>query len=84
MERDASKVQTLPSVVSPPLPAKGMEQAFSCLFLTKQRIAHTTNYEPLLDLMSYLGVYIKEKIGKGMNAIYTSEKTIQEMVFIMS
>ena len=85
MERNASKVQTLPIVVRPPLPAKGMEQAFSCLyFLTKQRIAHTTNYEPLLDLMSSLGVKIKEKIGKGMNATYTSEKTIQEMVFIMS
>ena len=84
-ERDASKVWTLRSIFSPPLPAKGMEQAFSCLyFLTKQRIAHTTNYEPLLDLMSYLGVKIKEKIGKGMNATYTSEKTIQEMVFVMS
>ena len=71
MERNASKVQTLPIVVRPPLPAKGMEQAFSCLyFLTKQRIAHTTNYEPLLDLMSYLGVKIKEEIGKGMNATY--------------
>ena len=34
--------------------------------------------------MSYVGVKIKEKIGKGMNATYTSEKTIQEMVFVMS
>ena len=62
MERDATKVQTLPSIVSPPLPAKGMEQAFGCLyFLTKQCIAHTTNYEPLLILMNYLGVHIKVK-----------------------
>jgi hypothetical protein len=50
--------------------------------LTKQRIAHTTNYEPLLDLMSYLGVKIKEKIGKGMNTTHTSEK--KEMVSITS
>ena len=31
-----------------------------------------------------MGVKIKEKIAKGMNATYTSEKMIQEMVFIMS
>jgi hypothetical protein len=36
MERNASKVQTLPSVVSPPLPAKGMEQAFSCLYFWRK------------------------------------------------
>ena len=43
MESAASQVQTLPSVVNPPLPARGMQQAFSCLyFLTKQHIAHTT------------------------------------------
>lgn len=85
MERAASQVQTLPSVVSPPLSLKEMEQAFSCLcFFNKQCIAHTTNYEPLLDLMSYLGAKIKEKTGKGMNVTYTSKKTIQEMVYIMS
>ena len=64
---------------------KGMEQAFSCLyFLTKQRIAHKTNYEPLLDLVCYLGIDIKGRISKARNASYTSEKIIQEMVFIMS
>lgn len=85
MERAASQVQTLPSVVSPPLSVKGMAQAFSCLyFFSKQCIVHTTNYEPLLDLMSYLGAKIKEKTGKDMNVTYTSKKTIQEMVYIMS
>ena len=54
------------------------------ILLTKQRIAHTTNYEPLLDLVGYLGIDIKAKISKARNTTYTSEKTIQEMVFIMS
>ena len=34
-----------------------MEQAFTCLyFLTKQRIPHKTNHEPLLNLVSYLKI----------------------------
>ena len=75
MEKAAPQVQTLPSVVSPAVPTKGMEQAFSCLyFLTKQRIAHTTNYEPLLDLVGYLGIDIKARISKARNTTYTSEK----------
>ena len=43
----------------PEVPARGMEQAFSCLyFLAKQRIPHTTNFEPLLDLLSLLGLSV--------------------------
>ena len=70
---------------NPPVSAKGMEQAFCCLyFLTKQKIAHTTNYEPLLDLVGLLGVHIKAKISIARNATYTSDKTIQKIVCIMS
>ena len=51
------------NIVSPlncPVSEKGIEQAFCCLyFLTKQKIAHTTNYEPLLDLVGLLGVDVK-------------------------
>ena len=44
MESAASQVQTLPSVVSPPLPARGMEQAF---ILFDQATYSSHNYEPL-------------------------------------
>ncbi len=45
------------SALNPTIPAKGIEQAFiSLYFLAKRRIAHTTNFEPLLDLLALLGV----------------------------
>ena len=67
------------SAINPVVPAMGNGASFCCLyFLTIQRIAHTTNYEPLLG---FLGVDVKAMIR---NATYTSDKTIQEMVFIMS
>ena len=68
------------NVVSPlnrPVPARGMEQAFYCLyFLAKRRIPHTTHYESLLDLIGLFGIDIKSKIGIAKNATYTSDKTI--------
>ena len=63
--------------INPALPAKGMEQAFYCLyFLAKNRIPHTTNFEPLLDLEGILGINIKDQISKARNALYTSDKVI--------
>ena len=59
------------SALTPPVPAVGMEQAFHCLyFLAKHHIAHTTNYEPLLDLVGLLGIDIKNKISIAKNATY--------------
>ena len=75
---------SIASAVNPPVPSQGMEQAFSCLyFLCKQRIPHTTNYEPLLDLAGLLGIDIKANISIARNATYTSDKTIQEMVYVI-
>ena len=69
----------------PEAPARGMEQAFSCLyFLAKQRIPHTSNFEPLLDLLTILGVNVKTDIRVAKNATYTSHKSIQDMVFCLS
>lgn len=69
---------SIASAVNTLVPSQGMEQAFSCLyFLCKQRIPHTTNYEPLLDLAGLLGVESKMSI-----ATYTTDKTIQEMVYV--
>ena len=85
MEAASSVTKNITVAINREVPVRGMEQAFCCLyFLTKQRIAHTTNYEPLLDLVGFLGTDIKAKISKARNATYTSDKTIQEMVFIIS
>ena len=62
-----------------------MEQAFSCLyFLCKRIIPHTTNYEPLLDLAGFLGIDIKSKISIARNATYTSDKTVQDIVYVIT
>ncbi|KAJ8033183.1 hypothetical protein HOLleu_23340 [Holothuria leucospilota] len=62
-----------------------MEKAFASLyFLVQRRIAHTTNSEPLLDLLSFLGVNVKEQIRVAKNATYTSDKTVQEMLYVIS
>ena len=67
------------------VPSRGMERAFSCLyFLAKQKIPHTTNFEPLLDFLELLGLDVKDDICVAKNATYTSDKSIQEMLFIMS
>ena len=53
--------------VLPAVPAKGMEHAFSSLYyLVKHRVSHTTIYEPLLDLLEYLGVPVKSVKPKRM------------------
>ena len=70
---------------NPVVPAKGIEQAFRCLyFLAKQGIPHTTNFVPLLDLAGLLGVDIRRQISIARNALYTSDKMIQEMLYVLS
>jgi len=76
LELAASASVNISGELNPPVLVMGMEQAFCYLyFLAKHRIAHTTNYEPLLDLMRLAGVYIKDKISIAKNATYTSDKT---------
>ena len=72
LELAASTTPTIAHAMQlPDIPAHGMEQAFSCLyFLAKQRIAHTTNFEPLLDLMELMGVPIKSDLHVGKNVTY--------------
>ena len=84
LESAAAASRSIVHSINALVPSRGMEQAFSCLyFLAKRRIAHTTYYEPLLDLAGILGVNIKEKISVARNATYTSDKTIQEMIFFL-
>ena len=85
LESETLTTRTIQSALNPRIPAKGIEQAFTSLyFLAKQRIPHTTNFEPLLDLLGLLGVNVKSRIQIAKNALYTSDKSIQEMIFVIS
>lgn len=62
-----------------------MVKAFQCLYwLAKRNIPHTTNFEPLLDLLAQLGLDIKSKISRGQNATYTSDTAIKEILMCLS
>ncbi|KAJ8050239.1 hypothetical protein HOLleu_03362 [Holothuria leucospilota] len=62
-----------------------MVKAFQCLYwLAKRNIPHSTNFEPLLDLLTQLGLDIKAKICKGANATYTSDTAIKEILMCLS
>ncbi len=81
----SEKLTTIPNTLTPKIPAKGIEQAFvSLYFLAKQRIPLTTNFEPLLDLLELLGVNVKSRIQIAINALYTSDKSVQEMISVIS
>ena len=84
-ESESASAVNIASAISPSVPLNAIQQTFGCLyFLVKQKIAHTTNFEPLLDFLEYLGVHIKSNIRVAKNATYTSRKSIQEMVSILS
>lgn len=85
LELASQETRDIVSAINPPIPRKGIYQAFSCLyFLAKQRIAHTTNYEPLLDLLQTLGLQTKSDLHVAKNATYLSDKSIQEMLYVLS
>ena len=71
--------------MAPPVCQDELIGAMSCLyFLCKNNIAHITNFEPLLDLTTHLGLHIKDGIRVGKNAHYTSPQSIQELLQAMS
>ena len=80
-----SSLTSVTQRMNPEISQNALEQAFCCLyFLCKQKIAHTTNYEPLLDLLVHMGVNIKARIRVGQNATYTSDKSIQDILYCLS
>lgn len=83
-----AEARAQPDIAAEIIPAvsfQTMTKVFACLyFLCKQRIAHTTNYEPLLDFIGFLGDKLKEKVFVGRNAHYTSRKSIQEYLKCLS
>lgn len=74
--------ENIASVVNPAVPTRGIEHFCCCLYSMTKRIAHTPNYAPLLDLVGLLDVDVKANISVARNAIYTSDKTIQEMFLL--
>lgn len=65
--KDSLKLESANTIIECALnlviPSKGIEQAFLILyFLAMLRIAHTTKFEPLLDLLGLLGLHVKSKI----------------------
>ena len=56
MEAECKTTSDIAVVIHPEASLSEMSQVFAALyFLCKQRIAHTTNYEPILDLIGLLG-----------------------------
>ena len=69
----------------PAIPGGEVCAALSCLyFLCKNNMACVTNFEPLLDLTTHLGLLIKDGIRVGINAHYTSPGAITEMLYALS
>ncbi|KAJ8043554.1 hypothetical protein HOLleu_10692 [Holothuria leucospilota] len=58
--------------------------AMKCLYwLAKREIPHTTNFEPLLELVKSMGCDYLNNLYKGKNAKYTSQRTIKELLDAM-
>lgn len=76
----------------------GIAQAFECVlcvkkqaliggmkciyWLAKSEIAHTTNFESLLDLAVSLGSTYLTELHQGGNAKYTSHQSINELITV--
>ena len=58
-----------------------------CLYwpwLCRQEIHHTMNYEPLMFLATNLGSTYLSALNVGRNAHYTSERIVQELVWLLA
>ncbi|XP_078581210.1 zinc finger protein 862-like [Branchiostoma floridae x Branchiostoma japonicum] len=53
-------------------------------WLTKNEIAHSTNFPSLLDMMKGLGLTYLAHLNKAGNASYTSDEIMSEMVKVLS
>lgn len=81
---DVGRCVTITENIQPEICLSSMAKTFACAyFLCKNRIAHRTNFGPLVDFIDFLGVKLS-KICIGMNATYHSDKSIQEMLYAMS
>ena len=52
-------------------------------FMAKEEIPHTTKYEPMVKLLSYLGLPHLDVLNKGGNAKYTSYRVVDELLTLL-
>ena len=61
-----------------------MKAALACVyFMAKEEIPHMTKYEPVMKLLSYLGLPHLEALNKGGNAKYTSYRIVDELLTLL-
>ena len=53
-------------------------------WLAKEEIAHTTKFESLISLAINIGAKELKALSKGANATYTSERTMHEIIEVLS
>ena len=53
-------------------------------WLAKEEIAHTTKFESLISLAVSTGAKEVKTLSKGGNAKYTSERTMHEIIEVLS
>nr|XP_006814993.1 PREDICTED: zinc finger protein 862-like [Saccoglossus kowalevskii] len=84
LEVTAAASQNIGEIIQPEVNRDAITSAFIVLdFLAKQRIPLTTNFEPVLDLLSQLGLSVKKNLRVSKNAMYCSDKSIKEMLAIL-
>ncbi|XP_070537589.1 protein FAM200B-like [Ptychodera flava] len=72
-------------VIQPEVGHDAIVSAFKCLyFLAKRRIPHVANFEPLLDLLTQLGLTVKDDLHVAKNATYCSDHSVREMLHFLS
>ena len=84
LKLESEKLTSIHNALNPKIPAKGIEQAFISLTFWQSREFHILPILSLLDLLGLLGVNVKSRIQIARNALYTSNKSVQEMVAVNS
>ena len=51
--------------------------------MAKEEITHTTKYELMMKLLSYLGLPHLDVLNKGGNANYTSYRVVDELLTLL-
>lgn len=60
---------------------EAIKAALTCAyFLAHKEIPHTTKYNPLMNLLSHLGLPHLELLNKAGNANYTSYRIVDELL----
>ncbi|XP_006813061.1 zinc finger protein 862-like [Saccoglossus kowalevskii] len=84
-EMTSATSQNIGEVIQPEVKKDAITSAFKVMhFLAKRRIPHTTNFEPVLNLLSQLGMSVKADLHVSKSVTYCSERSMHEMIIILS